>query len=162
MPPPCSFHNKDGGCRKAAENCNHPHVLYCTNSVCVDANKHKTHTFADCGRIGGGSHEAYIAKMKTAAVEKKTVEKTEADRVARSKMCDDLYYKIYELLPKELVLSARKKWGFNLIGKIVGMFYEGFPLEDLAAVANSNDKIELQQHIDDALVSIKKFHGPMD
>jgi hypothetical protein len=43
---PCKFYNSEKGCRSNEDECGHPHVLYCTNEICVKVVKQHTHTHA--------------------------------------------------------------------------------------------------------------------
>lgn len=149
---PCKFYNSEKGCRSSEEKCGHSHVLYCTNEICVKAEKQHTHTHATCGQKGGGAHEAFIAKKREASMAEKAKKKAAdaAKPVAEPVSSNELAKAkstVGEILYKQAmsILTDNDNAGYNqvmkdfplelpadrLAGKIVGMLLEGLDLDDL-------------------------------
>jgi hypothetical protein len=173
MPPPCKFYNSDGGCRNPSAACSRPHVPVCTNEVCVEAGKQNTHTHADCGRKGGGSHGKYIEKQRNAAILKKVaaqaaepVAERAAEAVAtRNPDLDDrLYYTVLGLLENSkatvyndlmtkfpLPLSA-----VQLTRKVTGMIIDASDNEEILELVT--DPTKLFTTVVDATVVLHNHH----
>jgi len=134
----CKFFNSEKGCRSTEEKCGHSHVLYCTNEICVKAEKQHTHTHATCGQKGGGAHEAFIAKKKEAAMAEKA-KKREAEAPAKNAIGEVLYTQVLSNLTdndnagyKQVLTDFPVEFPVDkLAGKIVGMFLEGLNIEEL-------------------------------
>jgi hypothetical protein len=167
---PCKFYNSEKGCRSNEDECGHPHVLYCTNEICVKVVKQHTHTHATCGQKGGGAHEAFIAKKREASMaekaKKKAAEAVEqkpvnnaANELAKAKNA------IGEVLYKKVltILTEDDNAGYNQVikdfpislppervaGKTVGMFLEGLDLEELIKL--TTDATELNTRMVEAV-----------
>jgi len=138
------FFNKEGGCKFSAEDCMRPHVLYCTNKICVSTGKSQTHAGNDCGRKGGPKHSEWVAKKKSEAEVKVLEDPTVA-------VCEKLYVKVDTELKAlaDAVPESVKKSVKNLAGKIVGMFKEGLTLDELQSLM-TNDTL-LGQRMADAV-----------
>jgi hypothetical protein len=150
---PCKFYNTAKGCRSNEEDCGHPHVLYCTNEICVKAEKQFTHTHATCGQKGGGAHEAFIAKKREASMaekaKKKAAEAAKPETPAPNPSYELAKAKstVGEILYKQAmsILTDDDNAGYNqvmkdfpvelpanrLAGKLVGMLLEGLDLDEL-------------------------------
>jgi len=164
---PCKFYNSEKGCRSTEEKCGHSHVPYCTNEICVKAEKQHTHTYATCGQKGGGAHEAFIAEKRKASMAEKAKKKaaeaakpeTPAPQPSNElvKAKNILGEKLYKQVMS--ILTDNDDAGYNqvkkdfpmelpanrLAGKLVGMFLEGLELHELISL--SDDTAELNERM---------------
>jgi len=159
---PCKFYNSEKGCRSDEEKCGHPHVLYCTNTLCEGAAA-KTHSLETCGRKGGGAHEAFIAKKREASMAEKAkkkateVAKPETPAPEPSHQLAKAKSTVGEILYKQAmsILTDNDNAGYNqvikdfpmelpanrLAGKLVGMFLEGLDLDELITLTTDTTEI---------------------
>jgi hypothetical protein len=178
---PCKFYNTEKGCRSNEEDCGHPHVLYCTNEICVKAGKQHTHTHATCGQKGGGAHEEFIAKKRETSMAEKAKKKaaetanvvtpvpvpnnTAAAELALAKNT------VGEILYKQVLsfLTDDDNAGYKVImecfpislpperiaGKTVGMLLEGLDLSELFTL--KTDKASLQERVTEAVEVLHNY-----
>ena len=160
---PCKFYNTEKGCRSNEDECGHPHVLYCTNEICVKSEKQHTHTHATCGQKGGGAHTEFIAKKREISMadkaKKKAVETANVAATVSDKAVDEISKAkktVGDILYNQVLLSLTQNnnAGYTqmmkdyptelpverLAGKIVGMFLEAMDLSELIRLtAYSNE-----------------------
>ena len=135
--PPCKFFNSDKGCKFSPTECKRPHVPFCTNKVCVSSKTEYTHSLSICGRKAKPQPERPTESF--------------ADKVAKARndVCEKLYVKVEKILKDtESELSEVVKFKPSA-GKIVGMFNDGFDLNELTNLL-SDDSL-LQTHMADAV-----------
>jgi hypothetical protein len=180
---PCKFYNTEKGCRSEEDKCGHPHVLYCTNEICVKAEKQHTHTRATCGQKGGGAHEAFIAKKREASMAEKAKKKAEAKPETAASESSDQLAKAKNILGEKIYkqvtsfLTDDDNAGYNkvtkdfpvdlpanrLAGKIVGMLLEGLDLEELInLVTNATELAERMAEAVGVLHTHKTLEKPAE
>jgi len=145
-PPPCSFYNSPSGCRYQENDCKRPHVLYCTNQLCVSANRYMTHAFRDCGRPGGAAHSQYIAAKAPSLlgpaftpVSVPVAPEPTAMELMKRQACDLIYKKIEALLIETKFDIAERMLFVPTPGKVTGMFAEALTLSDLFRLLEDDD-----------------------
>jgi hypothetical protein len=148
MPALCKHYNTPEGCKKSVEECSYKHALYCTNEICVTAKKTHTHSLEQCGQKGGGAHEAFIAEKRKVSMAEKEKKKAEKAAVAakieeeKIAVCEQLFPLVEKIL-EEGGTEGMKEFLTTppTAGKMVGMFKEGFDLDDLIQLTNDPDRL---------------------
>jgi len=144
----CKFFNKETGCNKESGDCIGRHEQACSNKLCAKIGVDYTHTFAECGRPSGPKHAEYLlSKNKPLPKEpKKLLNDT------RIMMLELIYLQVEERLSDKEELE--KEYGvLPTVGKIVGMFDQALPFEELAKLAT--DPTALSDRVIDALETYK-------
>jgi hypothetical protein len=137
----CKHFNAQSGCKKSREQCSHKHELYCTNEICVNANRHQTHSLEQCGQKGGGAHEAFIEEKRKVSMAEKEKKKAAKIDEAKNALCEQLYplvQKVLEGSNGEVDKLLKKPL---TAGKIVGMFHAGCSPEDLTEMVSDETKL---------------------